>query len=388
MQAGTDRRTLRIAVIRGDGIGPEVVDAALPAIADAAAHDGVTLACEELDWGGDRMIRTGSAMPADALDVARAHDAILFGAIGHPEVDPAVSVWSLVLPLRKGLQLYANLRPVVGWEGIWSPARDGARVDFLVVRENTEGEYSGIGGRAHEGTPQEVATEVAIHSRAAIERIARCAFQHAAERADTLTLATKSNVNRHGYGLWDEVVFGLGASEFPHVELEKMYVDALATRMVSRPETLGVVLAGNLFGDILGPRRAVRGRSRDGAERQRRPRPRRAGLLRAGPRLGARHRRQGDRQPARDRAVRRDAAARERLPGGRGRAGAGGRRGRPRRRRDDRPRRQRDDRRGRRRGPRGAQRTGSAVTAAASGAAAGSMSGAASGRPWRCSSRS
>lgn len=250
MEAGTNR-TLRIAVIRGDGIGPEVVEAALPAIVDAAAHDGVTVECVELDWGGDRMIRTGSAMPADALDVARAHDAILFGAIGHPEVDPAVSVWSLVLPLRKGLQLYANLRPVVGWEGIWSPARDGARVDFLVVRENTEGEYSGIGGRAHEGTPQEVATEVAIHSRAAIERIARCAFQHAAERGETLTLATKSNVNRHGYGLWDEVVFGIGEAEFPAVELEKMYVDALATRMVSRPETLGVVLAGNLFGDIL-----------------------------------------------------------------------------------------------------------------------------------------
>jgi len=248
MEAG---RTLRVAVIRGDGIGPEVVAAALPAICEAARHDGAAVVCEELDWGGERLLRTGAAMPADALEVVRRHDAILFGAIGHPEVDPAESVWSLVLPLRKGLELYANLRPVVGWEGLWSPAREGVEVDFLVVRENTEGEYSGIGGRAHAGTPLEVATEVAVHSRAAIERIARCAFAHARERSQQLTLATKSNVNRHGYGLWDEVVFELGAREYPDVALEKNYVDALATRMVARPESLGVVLAGNLFGDIL-----------------------------------------------------------------------------------------------------------------------------------------
>ncbi|EHN10520.1 3-isopropylmalate dehydrogenase [Patulibacter medicamentivorans] len=244
-------QTLRIAVVRGDGVGPEVVDASLPAIVAAAAVDGVAVVLTELDWGGDRQIRTGRAMPDDALDVVRRHDAILFGAIGHPDLDPAESVWSLVLPLRKGLELYANLRPVVGWEGLSTPARDGAKVDFLVVRENTEGEYSGIGGRTHRGTPLEVATEVAIHSRPAIERIARCGFGHARERGQTLTLATKSNVNRHGYGLWDEVVFAIGEREFPDVALEKMYVDALATRMVARPESLGVVLCGNLFGDIL-----------------------------------------------------------------------------------------------------------------------------------------
>jgi tartrate dehydrogenase/decarboxylase/D-malate dehydrogenase len=244
-------RTVRVAAVRGDGIGPEVIDAALPVIAAAARLDGAALEVTDLDWGGDRLLRTGAAMPEDALDVVRAHDAVLFGAVGHPQVDPDVSVWTLVLPLRKGLQLYANLRPVVGWEGIETPARTGAKVDFLVVRENTEGEYSGIGGRVHQGTPDEVATEVAVHSRRAIERIARVGFAQARERGQTLTLATKSNVARHGYGLWDEVVFGLGAAEFPDVELEKLYVDALATRMVARPESMGVVLCSNLFGDIL-----------------------------------------------------------------------------------------------------------------------------------------
>jgi len=248
---GSTPRPLSVAVIRGDGIGPEVIEAALPVIGAAAALDGVRMDTTDLDWGGDRLIRTGAAMPEDGLDTVRRHDAILFGAVGHPDLDPAVSVWTLILPLRKGLELYANLRPVVSWEGIWAPVREGAKVDFLVVRENTEGEYSGMGGRAHCGTPNEVATEVAVHSRRAIERIARVGFARARDRGQALTLATKSNVVRYGYGLWDEVVFALGAAEFDDVPLEKMYVDALATRMVSRPESLGVVLCGNLFGDIL-----------------------------------------------------------------------------------------------------------------------------------------
>lgn len=145
-------RRIRIAAVRGDGIGPEVIDAALPVIVEAAGREGTSIETTALDWGGDRLLRTGAAMPEDALEIVRQHDAILFGAVGHPEVDPDVSVWSLVLPLRKGLQLYANLRPVVNWKGLRTPAADGAEVDFLVVRENTEGEYSGIGGRVHEGT--------------------------------------------------------------------------------------------------------------------------------------------------------------------------------------------------------------------------------------------
>ena len=247
---GAPRRDLRVAVIPGDGVGPEVIDAALPAIAAAAELDGARLVPTTLDWGGERTIRTGSAMPDDHLDVVKAHDAILFGAIGHPDLDPAESVWSLVLPLRKSLELYANLRPVVSWEGLESPARRDAKVDFLVVRENTEGEYAGIGGRVHRGTAREVATETAVHTRAAIERITRCAFEHARARRQDLTLATKSNVQRNGYALWDEVLEEVG-SAFSDVPREKMYVDALATRMVGRPESLGVVLCGNLFGDIL-----------------------------------------------------------------------------------------------------------------------------------------
>jgi tartrate dehydrogenase/decarboxylase/D-malate dehydrogenase len=242
---------LRIAAIGGDGIGPEVVQAALPLIRDAARRDGVTVAVTELDWGGERLLSTGSAMPEDAVDIVRAHDAIFLGAVGHPRIAPDVSVWTLVLALRKALDLYVNLRPVVMWPGVPGPLADGGGADFVVVRENTEGEYAGIGGRAHAGTDAEIATDVAVHSRRAIERITRYAFALAREREQPLSLVTKSNVSRHGYALWDEVTERIGAEEFPGVEREKVYVDAMAARMVERPRSLGVLLCSNLFGDIL-----------------------------------------------------------------------------------------------------------------------------------------
>jgi tartrate dehydrogenase/decarboxylase/D-malate dehydrogenase len=243
--------TLRIATIGGDGIGPEVVEAAMPAIIDAAAVDGVEVVVTELDWGGDRLLRTGDAMPADAIEIVRAHDAVLLGAVGHPELSPDVSVWSLVLPLRKALDLYVNLRPVRAWEGVESVVKNVGSTDFVVVRENTEGEYAGVGGRVHSGSAHEVATDVAVHSRRAIARVARHAFDLARARGQRLTLVTKSNVSRHGYALWDEVVDELGASEYPDVPLEKTYVDAMAARLIQRPTSLGVLLCSNLFGDIL-----------------------------------------------------------------------------------------------------------------------------------------
>jgi tartrate dehydrogenase/decarboxylase / D-malate dehydrogenase len=244
-------RTLKLAVIGGDGIGPEVVEAALPAIVDAASADDAEVEITELDWGGDRLLRTGSAMPEDGVELIRRHDAVLLGAVGHPELPPDVSVWSLVLPLRRALDLYVNLRPVRAWEGVASVVKDIATTDFVVVRENTEGEYAGIGWRVQQGSPHEIATDVAIHSRPAIERVARYAFRLARERGQRLTLVTKSNVSRHGYALWDEVVDELGAAEFPDVPLEKGYVDAMAARLIERPKSLGVLLCSNLFGDIL-----------------------------------------------------------------------------------------------------------------------------------------
>jgi tartrate dehydrogenase/decarboxylase/D-malate dehydrogenase len=250
--SGAERsRTLRIAAIGGDGIGPEVIQASLPAIAEALAGDGGALEVTELDWGGERLLRTGQAMPDDSGDVIHEHDAVLLGAVGHPQLAPDVSVWTLVLPLRKALDLYVNLRPIRSWPGVASPVRDAEGVDMVVVRENTEGEYAGVGGRVHRGSPAEVATDVAVHSRRAITRVARHAFALARERGQRITLVTKSNVSRHGYALWDEVVYELGAEEFPDVALEKSYVDAMAARVIERPRSLGVLLCSNLFGDIL-----------------------------------------------------------------------------------------------------------------------------------------
>ena len=248
--SGAESRTLRIAAIRGDGIGVEVVDAALPLLVAAARSEGVAVQVTDLDWGGDRLLRTGEAMPDDALDVVREHDAVLLGAVGHADLTPEVSVWTLTLRLRKELELYANVRPIRAWKGL-DPVVNGADgADFVIVRENTEGEYSGVGGRVHRGLPDEIATDVIVHTRRAIERVSRYAFGLARTRRDVLTLATKSNV-MPGYKLWDEVVLTLGRDEFSDVVVETNFVDALGARVVQRPSTLGVVLAGNMFGDIL-----------------------------------------------------------------------------------------------------------------------------------------
>jgi tartrate dehydrogenase/decarboxylase / D-malate dehydrogenase len=243
-------RTLRVAVIRGDGIGIEVVDAALPLVCEAARSEGVRVETTDLDWGGTRLLRTGAAMPDDALELIRRHDAVLLGAVGHAGLAPDVSVWTLTLRLRKELDLFANVRPIRAWKGLEPVAARADGADFVIVRENTEGEYSGVGGRMHAGLPDELATDVAFHSRRAIERVARYAFELARARGEVLTLATKSNV-MPGYKLWDEVVLAVGRDEYPDVEAETNFVDALGARLVQRPATLGVILAGNLFGDIL-----------------------------------------------------------------------------------------------------------------------------------------
>ena len=238
--------THRVAVIAGDGAGPEVIAEARKAI-DAL---GLDLEWNELPWGTDHFHEHGTMMPADALDVAREHDAILLGAVGHPSVPDHITLWGLLLPLRQGLDLYANLRPARLLDGIPSPLDGRPHVDMLFVRENTEGEYSGVGGRAHQGLELEVGIETSVFTRAGVRRVVEHAFSLAERRRGVLTSATKSNASRYGYVLWDEVVEEAHASH-PDVKVERVLVDALAARMVSSPSSLDVVVASNLFGDIL-----------------------------------------------------------------------------------------------------------------------------------------
>jgi tartrate dehydrogenase/decarboxylase/D-malate dehydrogenase len=205
-----------------------------------------------LDWSCERYLRTGHCMPADALAVLQEHDAIYFGAVGHPDVPDHVSLWELLIPIRQGLDLYVNLRPVRVLEGIASPLRNGTpqTVDILCVRENTEGEYTDLGGRLHRGSPDELALQTSLYTRRGIERVVRYAFDRARERKRTLASATKSNALTYTAVLWDEVVRDV-AREYPDVTVTSYLIDALAARFVYAPESLDVVVASNLYGDIL-----------------------------------------------------------------------------------------------------------------------------------------
>ena len=243
----------RIAVIPGDGIGQEVTPAAL-AVIDAVAHRaGIALETVEHPWGCDYYRETGRMMAPDALDRLREADAIYLGAIGHPSVPDHVSVWELILPIRQRFEQYVNLRPMRLLPGVSCPlaGRGPADIDMVCVRENSEGEYAGVGGRVHRGTPREVADQTGVFTRAGIERVVRYAFRLAQSRPrKMLASATKSNALQHSMVLWDEVVEQLGA-EYPDVAVRKYHVDALAARMVTHPHTLDVMVASNLFGDIL-----------------------------------------------------------------------------------------------------------------------------------------
>jgi tartrate dehydrogenase/decarboxylase/D-malate dehydrogenase len=238
--------THRVAVIAGDGAGPEVIAEARKVV-DALALD---LAWVDLPWGTEHFHAHGTMMPADGLEVARGHDAILLGAVGHPSVPDHVTLWGLLLPLRQGLDLWANLRPARLLPGVPSRLAGDPQVDMLFVRENTEGEYSGVGGRAHQGLELEVGIETSVFTRAGVRRVAEHAFRLAEQRRGVLTSATKSNASRYGYVLWDEVAEEI-AAQHPSVRYERVLVDALAARMVSNPASLDVVVASNLFGDIL-----------------------------------------------------------------------------------------------------------------------------------------
>src|SRR5688572_6097164 len=246
-------KTYKIAVIAGDGIGKEVVPAGMQVLEMAGEQEGFRCDFTSIPWGCDYYLQTGRMMDADGVSQLLAFDAIYLGAIGDPRVADHISARELILPLRQRLGQYVNLRPMKLLPGITSPLanRGAADIDMICVRENSEGEYCGIGGRLHGGTPYELAEQTGVFTRQGIERIARYAFNLAATRPrKMLASATKSNALQHSMVLWDEVVAGV-AREFPQVELRKYHVDALCARMVTHPQTLDVILASNLFGDIL-----------------------------------------------------------------------------------------------------------------------------------------
>ncbi len=244
----------RIAVIPGDGIGREVIAAGLQvlqALQDRAP--GLELSFEELDWGSDHYRTHGAMMPADGVERLRGFDAIYFGAVGDPEIPDDVTLWGLRLAICQGLDQYANVRPARLLPGVPGPLAGVGpdELDWVIVRENSEGEYAGAGGRVHRGLPPEVGLEVAVFTRAGVERIMRFAFDLARSRPrKRLTCVTKSNAQRHGMVLWDEV-FREVAGDYPDVEADKMLVDAMTTRMVLQPASIDTVVATNLHADIL-----------------------------------------------------------------------------------------------------------------------------------------
>ena len=240
----------RIALIPGDGIGVDVTDAAWDVLVAAGARHGVLLEPTRLDWSCAHYLAHGRMMPEDGIEQLRAFDAILLGAVGWPErVPDFVSLHGLLLPIRKAFDLYANVRPHRLLAGVKGPLRSAA-FDILCIRENTEGEYSGAGGRIHVGTPDEVAVETSVFTRRGVERILRFGFEQARRRRSKLASVTKSNAQKHSMVFWDEVTEAL-RPEFPDVEVRRYHVDAMAARFVTDPESLDVVVGSNLFGDIL-----------------------------------------------------------------------------------------------------------------------------------------
>ncbi len=248
-------RTYRIALIPGDGIGREVMPVGVAALEAAAGlADGFRLDFQELPWSCEYYLQHGRMMPEDGLETLRGFDAIYLGAVGWPErVPDHVSLWGLLLPIRKAFDLYANVRPCRLLPGIEGPLRGKGpdEINFVVVRENTEGEYSGVGGRVHIGTPWEVAVQDIVFTRRAVERIIRFAFDLARrEGRRRVTSVTKSNAMQFNMVFWDEVFWQV-AGEFPDIAADQCHVDAMAARFVRAPEQLDVLVASNLFADIL-----------------------------------------------------------------------------------------------------------------------------------------
>jgi tartrate dehydrogenase/decarboxylase / D-malate dehydrogenase len=244
--------THRIALIPGDGIGREVVPAAQRVLERSGARHGFGLEWTEFDWSCEYYTRTGRMMPVDGLDQIAGFDAIFLGAVGYPGVPDHVSLWGLLIPMRRTFAQYVNLRPVRLLRGISSPLRgiEPGDLDFVVVRENNEGEYSEIGGRLYRGTPREMAVQEAVFTRTGVEQVMHFAYQLARSRRGGLASATKSNGIIHTMPFWDEVFREVGAG-YPDVSTREYHIDALAALFVLDPRRFDVVVASNLFGDIL-----------------------------------------------------------------------------------------------------------------------------------------
>ena len=247
-------KTYKIASIPGDGIGIEVIDAGLRVLNALAKRDGgFALDVTSFDWGSDRYKREGALMPADGAQDLKNYDAIFFGAVGAPDLPDHLTLWGLRLNICQPLDQYANVRPTRILPGIKSPlagitAKD---LDWVIVRENSEGEYAGQGGRSHRGQPHEMATDLAVFTRKGVERVMRFAFELArSRRRKKLTVVTKSNAQRYGMVMWDEIATEV-AAEFPDVNWDKILVDAMTVRMTTNPQSLDTIVATNLHADIL-----------------------------------------------------------------------------------------------------------------------------------------
>jgi tartrate dehydrogenase/decarboxylase/D-malate dehydrogenase len=250
----TTKKTYRLALIPGDGIGADVVDAALPVLEAAAARSGARLEWTRFPWGSEHYLAHGRMMPADALELLRPHDAIFFGAVGDPRIQDNVTLDGLLLPIRRGFDQYACVRPAVLYDGVRCPlaGKQPGSIDFVVVRENTEGEYGQIGGVLYPGGPHEVAIQSAVFTRHGTERVIRFAFELARQRRKKglVTSITKSNAQGFSMAFWDRV-FADVARDYPDIRTESLLVDAACMDFVRRPESFDVVVASNLFGDIL-----------------------------------------------------------------------------------------------------------------------------------------
>jgi tartrate dehydrogenase/decarboxylase/D-malate dehydrogenase len=246
------KNTLKIAVIPGDGIGNEVIPEGLRALEAAGRKFGLSFDLTHLDYSCERYAKTGKMMPDDGLDRMRGFDAILLGAVGFPGVPDHVSLWGLLIPLRRGFQQYVNLRPVRLFKGVESPlaGRTPADIDFMVVRENTEGEYSEIGGRLNRGTENEVVIQESVFTKRGVDRVMRFAFELAQKRKKHVSSATKSNGIIHTMPYWDERFAAIG-KDYPGVKTDQFHIDILTAHFVRHPDWFDVVVGSNLFGDIL-----------------------------------------------------------------------------------------------------------------------------------------
>jgi 3-isopropylmalate dehydrogenase len=248
-------KTYRIAVIPGDGTGPEVISEGLKVLKAASARFDFTLDLTHYDFGGGRYKRTGETLPVGAIDELKKFDAIYLGAIGHPDVKPGILEKGILLALRFSLDQYINLRPVKLYPGVWTPLKDKGpeEIDFVVVRENTEGLYTGSGGILKKGTPDEVAIQTSINTRKGVERCLRFAFEltRNRNRKKTLTLCGKTNVLTYAFDLWERAFHEIGAMDYPDIKREYAHVDATCMWMVKNPEWFDVIVTDNMFGDII-----------------------------------------------------------------------------------------------------------------------------------------